>query len=946
MSVTVYLANKAFVLPATEGDISRRNAYFKNPTDPRNQLKPEEDKILLALGINKEQAPNLTSYLAKFFEQLPKCQTDASIMLEKDCEVIQSVLWETLFAARSRSKVMYDDNWKTKKPWGDISVAINEQIISDLKPKPSAAPTDIDKLFTLIFTEDVPVEIPQPSAPQLPSAEQLTASIQSILPIQPNANDQAVNKLFTLIFIDEEEPLPEPSAPEEIKQADAVSVSSTSNVSLPSVSTEEAIPSKTDITKEQLAETETEPKPTPEEKVNFEPVREPAEEAEPNVTETSSPFTKTQRNLPIGRTPSPLTVVPELTDLAEQCEGVDVSKLPYEPYEKEFNRSLYFFHSIKTQEPIELNQPSLSEATQTKFISDWQKAIRGSKNKVGSSLKFLGVPENYIGELDNHYRAFIYGGEPGIAHPIKAYGCEVKAETAAGYLARFIPIIEKTPLERTYYFEQSGWSAGGGSMVDPQTPKTVNELTVAIRDKEAQKRFTENEINDLHILTTHDINYSQSNSYNYAFQAAHIHELTLIKDLFAKNKNYVLDISPRLMYVLYKERYIERPLTGKEGTDTIENHFLKNAFKGQYEPPTLSEDPAIQEQVDVAFYEICHVITNKQSNPASFYSKPIQSKLSTIVSWLKSVKNEEFQTVTDAMKWVNPSKEPLAPAKLLELIQPIVKKPISFFSRMFTRKNSVNKKNAKNVTRKNKNNGVEMTKIQQPIKVSNAEPVANEVEEAPRKFSNTESDADEEEPPRKFSNTESDADNELSTTNSVPSFVKNSPGLHPVIEQGKLNLQLLRGESRKHLNNNNEQKLVLEEPLEPKKPGILRRFFGTRKLNTPVGPANANIGINTMYLNEQPEDKSEPKQKANKQTRKNMNFTNFMSKTGVTRETLNEAISDALKRIKTKGTYKLYFDALSPVKQRAAFKKLVEKIALEKQGEELKQLLEEAGVKE
>ena len=54
MSVTVYLANKAFVLPATEGDISRRNAYFKNPSDSKNQLKPEEDKILLALGINKE----------------------------------------------------------------------------------------------------------------------------------------------------------------------------------------------------------------------------------------------------------------------------------------------------------------------------------------------------------------------------------------------------------------------------------------------------------------------------------------------------------------------------------------------------------------------------------------------------------------------------------------------------------------------------------------------------------------------------------------------------------------------------------------------------------------------------------------------------------------------------------------------------------------------------
>jgi len=134
MSVTVYLANQGFTLPATDFDDRRREAYFKNPADANNKLLPEEDKILVALGINKENAACLMPYLGRFFKELPKCQSDASLTLSKDCEIVQYVLWETMLAAKARSQQMYDENFKTKKPWGDISVAINQQIINDLKP--------------------------------------------------------------------------------------------------------------------------------------------------------------------------------------------------------------------------------------------------------------------------------------------------------------------------------------------------------------------------------------------------------------------------------------------------------------------------------------------------------------------------------------------------------------------------------------------------------------------------------------------------------------------------------------------------------------------------------------------------------------------------------------------------------------------------------------------
>ena len=129
MSVTVFLANQGFTLPATNLDDVRREAYFKNPRDAKNQLKPEEEKILLALGINKENAACLTPYLSRFFKLLPKCQTDANLTLARDCEIVQYVLWETLLAARARSDKLYKENQKTNKPLADISVAINLSLI-------------------------------------------------------------------------------------------------------------------------------------------------------------------------------------------------------------------------------------------------------------------------------------------------------------------------------------------------------------------------------------------------------------------------------------------------------------------------------------------------------------------------------------------------------------------------------------------------------------------------------------------------------------------------------------------------------------------------------------------------------------------------------------------------------------------------------------------------
>jgi hypothetical protein len=416
-----------------------------------------------------------------------------------------------------------------------------------------------------------------------------------------------------------------------------------------------------------------------------------------------SPFTKTQTNIELGRTPGRLTVVPDTEDIKDQCKGRDVptnsnGKSLREKHEGEFNRSCYFFYSIKYQEPIELTSTGLSSATQTKFIADWQKAVNGQSDTVEASLKFLGVSRNDLSEMNTLYQAYINGGIDSRPHPILAYDCGVLGERAAGILERFTPVILKTPKERTYQFEHADWPAGGGSTIDSSTPHTVNTINIAFRDKEQFNHYENNDIKQLTIITSRDVNYSEANVFNYEVQGSHIHELTLAEDIFAKNKSYVLDISPRLMYVLNKEKDVQRPTSA--GTRSISAHFLDNAFQNNYIPPLLSpNDTQVQEQINAAFYEICYAITSDKSNPAVFYSKPFAEKLPKIIKWLGSETN--YKPIADTMQWAVSTKEPIPQSALLDMFKVVEKKPTSFFKTMFTRKNKT----------RNQNNAMEVTEL-------------------------------------------------------------------------------------------------------------------------------------------------------------------------------------------------------------------------------------------
>jgi len=159
MLQTIQLANRSFHVPMSEDDTRRRTAFFDTGA---GSLTPEEQEILTGLGIDTKLVGILKPYLAAFFDSLVLCQSDTNVLLNKQCEVVHYVLWQTLLASRYESNERMKENHVTMKPETNISSAMNSSVLSDLRPIPDSA-DDIREIFTLLCTPlsvsaSVPVE--------------------------------------------------------------------------------------------------------------------------------------------------------------------------------------------------------------------------------------------------------------------------------------------------------------------------------------------------------------------------------------------------------------------------------------------------------------------------------------------------------------------------------------------------------------------------------------------------------------------------------------------------------------------------------------------------------------------------------------------------------------------------------------------------------------------
>ncbi len=134
MSKLIRLANKSFTLDTSEIDNARRKTYFRTFPHPTVDLTPTESEILAALGIDEETKLSLRTYLGKFFEELPYCQSDASLILNQRCEIPYYVIWSTQLAAQKTLNDRITENQRITKSISDIHVAMDDFIIGALTP--------------------------------------------------------------------------------------------------------------------------------------------------------------------------------------------------------------------------------------------------------------------------------------------------------------------------------------------------------------------------------------------------------------------------------------------------------------------------------------------------------------------------------------------------------------------------------------------------------------------------------------------------------------------------------------------------------------------------------------------------------------------------------------------------------------------------------------------
>lgn len=188
MNEEIQIGNKMFVISTSVEDNARRRKYFMNPGDSAYSLTDEEQALLTAIGVDNIMEDILRPYLAKFFESLPRCKSDAAMYLSKECEIPYYVLWSIKFANRQETTRRIEE--RTVRSQSNIAAAETAALVGDLKERKSVS--DYTKLFTLINKKRIPASVIRPSAP---TASVITTSEPSV----PVAQNSDYKQIFTLM---------------------------------------------------------------------------------------------------------------------------------------------------------------------------------------------------------------------------------------------------------------------------------------------------------------------------------------------------------------------------------------------------------------------------------------------------------------------------------------------------------------------------------------------------------------------------------------------------------------------------------------------------------------------------------------------------------------------------------------------------------------------------
>lgn len=171
MFVNVVLGGQTFQLPNAPADKERRKAFFAalttNPAyadwrpgapipadlDAGLLLKPEEYRLLDSLQITGgKRLIELSNELPRFFESLPVCAGDTSMMLKRECDIAYYVLWSVLYKMQLQNQDARTENAK-KHAVGLTEMAAHEGILTGLDGLQKVPPEGFDAVAIMrIFT--------------------------------------------------------------------------------------------------------------------------------------------------------------------------------------------------------------------------------------------------------------------------------------------------------------------------------------------------------------------------------------------------------------------------------------------------------------------------------------------------------------------------------------------------------------------------------------------------------------------------------------------------------------------------------------------------------------------------------------------------------------------------------------------------------------------------
>ena len=154
MTAAVHLYGKSFLIGYDAVDHERRIEYFRGEG---GALTDEETRLLESLGLDEMLTESLKPYLAQFFQDLAKCQSDSGVILSRECELPFYILWNVLFQEEAERARRIRESRKKTKMMSDEDLAQTDAIIKGMKlPHRGLESQESDALFTLMLVEEAP----------------------------------------------------------------------------------------------------------------------------------------------------------------------------------------------------------------------------------------------------------------------------------------------------------------------------------------------------------------------------------------------------------------------------------------------------------------------------------------------------------------------------------------------------------------------------------------------------------------------------------------------------------------------------------------------------------------------------------------------------------------------------------------------------------------------